>query len=327
MTADHWFDRLNKALVRRGPRRHFVRAAVAAVIPSLVFGAGHGAEAAKNQKERQQSVQPTAKPRKSCSKGACRRQWPRSKQDRRSCEATCKRCKRTRTKLCFLEGNPKNPAKVADCCPKGEPCCGDQCCPPWPTDEGPILSKCCFGKKCCPITWECCDDGKCCRPGGGCLTDIGRVCLSIEDTCCPDDGDTGWCGAHERCCPGVGCVAGDSCPEDDCPAGRPRCNGQCCHSLPSGRPTRCFGGTQCCPDDYVEPFWCPGENPDPAVVCIPDASHVCCDGHHSIVGTTDPTTYVCCGRGSYGYVRLARIGCHPLDESYPPLATRTYREG
>lgn len=154
MFNDHWFDRLNKALVRDAPRREVLRAA-GALIAGLIIETGSSAEAAKKNRKRKRKP----KPKPSCSKGACNRQW-KSRRQRRSCEATCERCKRTNTKLCFLEGDPNDPAKIADCCPAGETCCAGKCCSPWSSDDGPVPSKCCGGD-CRPETWDCCD-GACC---------------------------------------------------------------------------------------------------------------------------------------------------------------------
>ena len=290
MTADHRFDQLNKALVQNPSRRGVLRAAVALATGLLLGGAT--AAAAKPK--------PKAKPKR-CAKALCARHF-RSETQRRRCEEKCGRC-RVRAKFCVAGPDLAHPDadRHATCCKAGQKCCQ-------------ATFRCCHGAdQCCPAAHVKAGKAPCCA---------GSCCLEDPSGCCPT--------AH-RCCPGLGCVAGDTCPEDvpedACPEGRPRCNGQCCPRLQSGQPLRCFGGTTCCPDDYVEPFWCPGQAPNSSVVCEPDTSRVCCDGHYYITGTTDPTTWVCCGRGPTGQVGRVNYVCPAGLERYPPLATRPYGGG
>jgi hypothetical protein len=298
MNTDHWFDRLNKAFVGELDRRHLLR--VAGVLSALPL---IGVPATP--------VSAAEKPgRCAKAKALCARHF-KSKLQRQRCEEKCGRC-RVRAKFCVAGPDLAHPdvKKHATCCHASQKCCQNtlKCCPE--------------AAECCPASHVKARKFPCCGAGKKC-------CLDAADGCCL---------SSEYCCPGVGCVAdrqacdcatGGECPEAPCPDGQPRCNGVCCTLHPTGRRTRCFGGTTCCQEDYVEPFWCPGTTPNPTLICVPDASIVCCDGYSYNVGTIDPTIYVCCGRGSNasGRIQLASIGCGPQLEQYPPLATHTYRQG
>src|SRR5262245_30855708 len=122
----HWFDLPYRQLVRNSPRRAILCAAVA-LAAKLLHGGASEVEAGTNKKR--------------CGRSRCAEQWPGDSKEamanRATCETTCRRCARTRTAFCILEGDPNDPAKVADCCPRGKWCCksrkvccldGDKCC-------------------------------------------------------------------------------------------------------------------------------------------------------------------------------------------------------
>ena len=76
-------------------------------------------------------------------------------------KATCRRCKRTETTFCITEGDPNDPAKVADCCSRGANCCGHHCCGKIGVGDEDLPSKCCPGNygsndlsPCCPVSWK-----------------------------------------------------------------------------------------------------------------------------------------------------------------------------
>jgi hypothetical protein len=235
MADIHWFDRLNKALVRSESRRHAVQT-LGALIIGLIAGAVPAAEVGAEQgKDGPQRPEAAKKTKKTCSKGACRKQWPRSRQDQRSCEATCARCKRTKTKLCLVQRDPNDPTKVADCCLKGETCCGHECVDlkTDPRHCGGCKKGCkrdeevCAAGDCIPIRPTCppdkylCDGQhcrNCCDEYDTCSDSTGihgTVCVNEEYCICPSD--TQYCPEQQRCAPEDECCTDAQCPmEDSC---------------------------------------------------------------------------------------------------------------
>ena len=129
---DHWFDALNKVLVRANPRRTLLGAP--AIMVSLGLSAplitaarkgkgkskGHRKGRGKVGKRKKKKSPPD--PTQTCSGGLCQSRWPsRSDDDTRQrnwCEYVCELCKAPDNgPFCILGGS------VADCCDEGLTCC------------------------------------------------------------------------------------------------------------------------------------------------------------------------------------------------------------
>jgi hypothetical protein len=259
----HWFDAIHREVVRDTPRRQLL-ASAGGLLAGLLLGSTPAA---------------TAKP---CNRRACARQWPgndeAAKRNRASCEATCRRCKRTETKFCIAEGDPDDPAKVADCCPNGADCvdgtcrcssghlpCGRQCCA---SGEYCLDGEC---SACCPPGHKLCPDGACILEDLVCCK--GYACVPGWE-CCDHPGDVGWCGAPTTNC-GIVTDRTLTQPVCRCPTGEVPCGGRCC---PFGH--YCIEGecSHCPPDAYR----CPGDG-----ACWAEEV-VCCDGY------TCPKRTACC---------------------------------
>jgi hypothetical protein len=179
--SEHWFDALNKALVRDAPRRTMLRAA--AVATSLALGVPLEARPKKGKKrkvgkKKRKKDRPNSPP-PSCSGGACAAEpeYASNQEQIDFCELICRQCDGNDPRqFCITEGVKPDgsPTMVARCCETDQECCGSQCC-------GPA--------------------GKCCDLGGR-----GKICISPNAECCPDDTERGYCSPEQECCPGYGCV-------------------------------------------------------------------------------------------------------------------------
>ena len=252
MSHEHWFDTLNRSLVRPAPRRVLLRLAAALVAGAVLGG------------RRPSTIVTVGAAAERCARRACRRHpWPQQTEedDRDFCEVKCGRCKKAGTAFCIHRADNHHDEDHATCCRRSEKCCPETfyCCPKEyscckdPTKPFP----------CCPLGRECCsgDPDGCCGEGEKCCDiDLGKACVP-RDKCCPDDTVTGWCGPDEDCCPGVGCrprgecrcrdhgqerrraAADDGCG-DECPTGQQRCFGACVD--PQTNPINCGGCNRQC---------------------------------------------------------------------------------
>jgi hypothetical protein len=258
MTRDHWFDALNRALVRDGPRRAVLSAA-GAIAASLAAG-GLGAEAAKNGKKKGN--------RKHKKKGN------RKHQKKGNGKGTPKQCGSDIHALCDTAFRAPHTAEEREFCKvKCERCteAGTAFCIHLPGEDGPERATCChFADECCggPIG-ECCTPDRCCAQSGG-----DSICINAGEKCCPSDPE-GFCSEGFDCCPGKGCAGCDApavlnldtC-ECECPEGQIACDGACvdgiecpetcassqdvCCGIPCGDERTCcpdasntFGGFKC----------------------------------------------------------------------------------
>jgi hypothetical protein len=278
MTNDHWFDRLNKALVRSEPRRTLLQAA-SAVAAAHLFGEASETEAAKNRnknkqknrnrnrnrnKNKKRRRKPNPKPKPTCSRGACRREWPRDtehdRNEREYCEFICRQCDGADPReFCLLDGFTDDGSKVAFCCDEGTECCGNTCCG---FEDEQWKFRCCNGEclnvntnddHCGRCNRSC--DGPCeeCRDGQ-CF----NVCQLIPGTTCCDgrcvnlDTADPHCGACNHACdPSIG----EKCCDGSCVNIRTDpeyCGG--CNAIP------CWAGAGCCNS-----------------ICYDPATHVCLD--------------------------------------------------
>jgi hypothetical protein len=247
---EHWFDALNKALLRLRPRRTILRAAV----PSLALGAVTGTAVAKRRKKQRRrkrkgrkKPKPIPNPRLACSGGRC--DLFSSQTRREDCEATCELCDFDDAEFCI-----DTTKEVADCCfggVGGEKCCGNRCC----GDSQRPEIKCCGGtcanlnedhdhcngcNQACPVGASCVNGGCECPPGqtvcdgrcvdllndkkycGSCLNVCrgtneccqGIFCFNteIEQECCPAGTHLGTCRRGDTCCDSPTCAGpGETC--------------------------------------------------------------------------------------------------------------------
>jgi hypothetical protein len=262
MTRDHWFDALNRALVRDGPRRAVLNAA-GAIAASLAAG-GLGAEAAKNGKKKGN--------RKHKKKGN------RKHQKKGNGKGTPKQCGSDIQTLCdtAFSSPSHTPEERKFCKDKCERCteAGTAFCIHLPDENGPERATCChFADECCggPI-------GRCCTPDRCCASNDGfSRCINAGETCCPSDPE-GFCPEGSGCCPGKGChhcnaprvLNVDTCT-CECPAGQKDCDGVC------------IDGTEC-PDDDACGLWpsCSGSGKSccHGNLCIDTGSTHCCPHPH-----------------------------------------------
>ena len=178
---DHWFDRLNKVLVREAPRRPTLQAIVVAAgftLGAPLTGFARKRNKKRNKKKRKQKKRsPQQQP--SCSGGACAAvdEWAGNEEEFNHCEFVCRQCDGSDPRqFCIVEGFKSDGTRtsVARCCEADQECCGDDCCGP---------------------AGQCCDLGS-----------RGKVCISPNATCCPSDAARGICSPGEDCCPDIGCV-------------------------------------------------------------------------------------------------------------------------
>lgn len=230
MADAHWFDELNKSLLRKFPRRRLLAAAAT----SLFLGSVPAVEAAK-KKERKRKKKPYGKDR-----GKKRTQGKGKDKGRRNRhQAPCE------GERCFFGDG---------CCEAGLRCCGEVCVNTFEDDNncGECGNRCspgkiCFGgvceclngltrcgdfcldtsrdwdncgacdQRCLPLGTPCCDGvctenrfnnshcGNCnnsCPPGFECCH---AQCIDSEDfTCCPSQPPSvGWCAVSASCCTNV----------------------------------------------------------------------------------------------------------------------------
>lgn len=295
MIGDHWFDALNKTLVRSASRRDALRAAV--LTTGVILTGVPDAGAAK---------------KKRCSRQACRHEFS-TKKDRDHCQTKCGRC-RKRGKFCIVSvPEPKR----ATCCHADQECC-----------HSALLN----ASGCLPPDRTCCADAtfgicfkpdKCC-PGVGCVDtttnhDHCRVCNHV-------------CAVDEECIDSA-CVSA-ACPDGsercdgrcvDTTADRDHC-GRC--DVPCGIDQRCVNSG--CEGLRCEPGLVPPVCPEhPQGFCVADETYVCCDGDYCVFSDgQDPDDYFCCGRG----FEAPLVGCPRFDEpcaspnQYPPIATHQQGE-
>jgi hypothetical protein len=269
MTPEHWFDTLNKVVVRDAPRRTLLGAVIAA-IATLVHGApiaeagknggkkgkgqgkGKGKGGGKKNDRKKDKPKPPPDPVQNCSGGVCQTRWPSNSDydtnNRNHCEFMCEQCKAPGNgPFCIIGGN------VADCCDEGLTCCNgfcvntnhdDQHC--HECDNACSLARTCIGGKCeCIAGFEECDG--ICRDTqrdenycGGCdappCTGPGRQCCNGKCVDLRTDPDNcGQCGLSE---PGHMCCRSLLWDEDDF---------QCC-THPTDPEVRwpCHSNNDCC---------------------------------------------------------------------------------
>jgi hypothetical protein len=238
MAHDHWFDALNKALVRDTPRRTLLRAGAA----SLLLGSAPAVEAAKNKHRK-----PTKKGNgKRTGKGKRNKGKGRDRGKRNRDQAPCE------GELCIFGDG---------CCSPGLRCCGELCVNTFDDDNncGECYNRCSPGKICFGGVCEC-QNG---------LTRCGEFCLDTSR-------DTGNCGGcDQRCLPlGTPCCDG-VCTENRfnnnhcgrcnnaCPPGWECCHAQCidsedftcCRNHPPSAGA-CHVSSFCCTNADGEPACC-----------------------------------------------------------------------
>ena len=223
--ADHWFDTLNKALVKGTQRRTLLGAATAA-ITSLSLGEAPGTEAAKHPRKGRGKGKGHGKGKgkgkskqKRCAPAVladCDSAFAGSPRDISFCKAKCARCKTAGTAFCIHGPDDEIDDVHATCCRRGDVCCGKTAC---------------------------CGAGQC-------VTCVGadfKICIDAAsgNTCCPDD-PVRFCVKGFQCCPGIGCTASPICPspcfEGD---GFAMCNGECVDTKVDR--DHCNGCNQGCP--------------------------------------------------------------------------------
>ena len=177
--------------MRRTPRREVARAAGGLLTGLLIGGAPAVAE----------TLCPGHIAR------SCARQWPGNSKkawhNRASCRAACRRCERTGTSVCIVDGDPFDPARVAVCCAEGATCGDAECC------GGPG------------------DSRRCCRGAGLDTRSAENNCDVCDNVCRGDQ----YCAEGECVCPQVDWVFNALCgyclPPNYvcCAAGGPHCLG------------------------------------------------------------------------------------------------------
>lgn len=259
----HWFDKLNKALIRDTPRRALLRLTTLAVMShglgvwqnSEVAGQrnarkskGKGKSNRKHRgkakgKDRATSPPPTDWSR-TCSGGACFVAWPSSSRydldNRNYCEFICAQCDGDDPRQFCILGGPETPL-AADCCDAGLTCCGISCVQLGTQDHCTGCDEPCRGegRKCCgnPVAPGCVDTNSSRHHCGDC----GRLCLHPDMACCAGSClETLFNNAH---CGGC----------DPCPAGWECCHGRCIESASASccrtHPRQigvCAAPTRCC---------------------------------------------------------------------------------
>jgi len=287
MLDDHWFDMLNKLLVRENPRRSLL--AATGLLASLGIGGpfravakqGNGKGKGKHKgkgkgKEKDKKDKGQPQPCGPDIHDACESFFSlahHTPQDVQSCKDRCAQCNAEGTAFCIIEREER-----ATCCAAGEVCCGDG-----------IFGDCCLSDRCCTReggdTSFCAQPGKyCCRDGTGGSCRHGEACcangtcLACEApavpnpaTCqcepCPGDqipnpcpGLPGVCvdGFNRVCCVGFSCVFSGDHPD----------NYDCCGVAPDDNPnTTCRRFDQrCAPDKRYPPLatYCSPNDP----VCL-----------------------------------------------------------
>jgi hypothetical protein len=245
MTCDHWFDALNRALVRDGPRRAVLNAA-GAIAVSLA-GGGLSVEAAKDRKKKtkgkgKRNGKGNGKKKdkkKGNGKGSPKLCGPEAQtacelffveeKDIKFCKDKCELCKAADIEFCIHEPDDEHPDDIhATCCPGDEVCCGMGCCAP---------------DRCCEVNGV----PRCVAPGESCC---GNGVCKQGTTCCPGTGTCAFClpprtvdpvtcrcvcPEGQKFCDGA-CVDGAECPEA-CASSQDVCCG-----------IGCFDWQTCCPD-------------------------------------------------------------------------------
>lgn len=259
---DHWFDRLNMALVREGPRRTLLRAAVASVT-SLGLEALPVTEAARNRnkgngrgrgkykrkgknKHKKKDKSPPKPPTdwsRTCSRGSCFLAYPSDSEydleNRKWCEYVCEQCDGDDPRqFCLLLG------EVADCCDAGLTCCGDKCVAFGTADHCTGCDEPCRqdGRTCCPTSngfHSCVDTTSSRHHCGGC----GQLCLHPDKQCCDSScQDVKFNNAHcGSCAPCT--TAQPECCHGSCYDPEVR---ECCHNHPPNSAESCYKPDVCC---------------------------------------------------------------------------------
>jgi hypothetical protein len=223
--SEHWLDTLGKRVARQSPRRDVLRLA-ARLTPGLFLAAAPTASSARKQGAKKQ---PKEQPKQSkrCGRAPCAGAFA-TKDDRDFCEVKCGRCKKAGTNFCIIEGDPRDPAKIATCCHRGDECCGHECCGEVIAGDETLRRRCCDARLslCCPRSWECCPDDERGGEGVGCCeTAAGwRCCPRVG--CVHTDSDTSHCGrCGNACASGQTCVVGACVPTTACPPRSTPCGG------------------------------------------------------------------------------------------------------
>ena len=151
MSHEHWFDTLNRSLVRPAPRRVLLRLAAALVAGAVLGG------------RRPSTIVTVGAAAERCARRACRRHpWPQQTEedDRDFCEVKCGRCKKAGTAFCIHRADNHHDEDHATCCRRREKCCPETF-------------------YCCPKEYSCCKDPTkpfpCCPLGRGCCGRPRRV--------------------------------------------------------------------------------------------------------------------------------------------------------
>jgi hypothetical protein len=255
MSHDHWFDTLNKALIRPTGRRGAL-SAVSALLAALLWHDPSGITLAHTTL--------------SCSLGVCHHEF-RKKKDRKHCEFICHQCDGDDPReFCIVKENKPNGklTKVARCCKEGKQCCGGTCCG---SRKNPGVRRC---------GGDCVDTSKNHDHCGSCHT----TCVGPNLECCPGAGcvvtrnNERHCGGCDPCPASKPKCCGDTCvdPLSDHEHCGPRCN-HCARDFP-GHPFCCRGACinpneqRCCPPDAPGQTWCP----KPSQCCVVNGRMQCC---------------------------------------------------
>jgi hypothetical protein len=290
VATTHWFDALSFHLASNTSRRGVLRTSGGLAIAGIVASVRQSSAGNNKKKKKDKDKDNKDKPKRTCSRGRCKRQWAGDQAEINHCEFICRQCDGNDPRhFCIADfPSPGSPDKAAVCCDPTETCCGSECAH-LPTSQF-HCGKCNFP---CP-NGSACYAGECrslCGPDGAPCPEDPSVCCREGNTCCPGFGCVNT-DAHPRNCGGCGipCGVGHTCIGGECQftdppgwewcetdtgwvgvyttgplaANRLHCGGcnlECPGNFPQGQ--WCFEGSCGCGDDRR---WC-GEE----LGCVPDA--------------------------------------------------------
>jgi hypothetical protein len=297
MTKAHWFDTLNKHITRDASRRRLLRAP-GLLLAALAFSNGAVGEAKKRKKKKGHKGKGGGKGNGggggNSASDVCDTTWPgqdeTARENRQWCKFIREQCPAgSGREFCITEGNPQDPAKVADCCNPGQVCCSGVCVYKNSAEH-------CGGcNRPCPDPLHICLEGECFCAGLTRTTSCNGVCVDTHS----DKHNCGGCGKgcpHDQTCVDGACA---------CPSGKAMCNGASkpCSNLASDDKhcgvcnEACMAGTTC--KDRECKHQCGGDHPvpcqinttlGPAIYCIRDLDECCAGGFSCLKG-------MCCASG------------------------------